>query len=714
MRPSGPTFWPLDGSVGWRTAFVEGLAVGATVRLAADPAGPLALGSGDGSLGQLALPQGLALSEDGDLYLLRRTDLDVVRFDPERRELVPLPAVGGFGDDDRSFVSPHAIAIAGGSLYVADAGAHRVQVFETRSLVLRAVWGPWQGWEPVDISARDGFVYLLDGARGRVYRALATDDVPQLLVDRPDRAGHWTRVVSDREGRVYVYDPDAQTLEAFAADGSSAGSFVDAGEVRDRFESPPIVVDRGRFCLPESLARLCDRRTPDPSPDPEDPLKLCRDADALVFDLEGRRVRIDPAEASGPRLYGVEGTWISEPLDSQIYACQWHRIELALERLPAGTTIEVRTYSSDRPRAVDEVRALPDERWETRVLLTGEMQAPAAHAPVDEDLLVQSREGQYLWVKLVLRGDGYRSPVAGALRVHYPRESYLEYLPAVFSAEEDGRWFLQRYLSLAQAEWNALEDEVEEIPALFDPSAVPGGTALEYLASWLGLPLEGAWSDSQKRRLLEAVPAIGPRRGTPEGVRAYLRVYLENVAGESIAEDGYPQLVEGFRERSHLLLSAEPLADFNVGAPLWSQSVVGRLRTGVFAREGEVRLVSTGDPEHDLFDEYAHRFRVFVPAAWVRTAEDERMLRRALDSEKPAHSAYDLCLVEPRVRVGAQSTVGLDTIVAGYPRAHLACPHETDLPASLQPRNRLGYDTLLACEADESLRLVADPTPPRT
>ena len=86
--------------------------------------------------------------------------------------------------------------------------------------------------------------------------------------------------------------------------------------------------------------------------------------------------------------------------------------------------------------------------------------------------------------------------------------------------------------------------------------------------------------------------------------------------------------------------------------------MVGRLQLGVYAREGEARLVSTGDPQRDLFHEYAHRFRVFVPAGWVRTAEQERMLRRAIEAEKPAHTAYDLCLVEPRFRVGVQSTVG--------------------------------------------------------
>ena len=97
-----------------------------------------------------------------------------------------------------------------------------------------------------------------------------------------------------------------------------------------------------------------------------------------------------------------------------------------------------------------------------------------------------------------------------------------------------------------------------------------------------------------------------------------------------------------------------------------------------------------------------------MPAAWVRTAKDERLLRRALDAEKPAHSRYDLCLVEPRFRVGIQSTIGLDTIIGAYPAARLACLHETDAPPSRSPRHRLGYDTILAGKpaADTGVRLT--------
>ena len=38
-----------------------------------------------------------------------------------------------------------------------------------------------------------------------------------------------------------------------------------------------------------------------------------------------------------------------------------------------------------------------------------------------------------------------------------------------------------------------------------------------------------------------------------------------------------------------------------------------------------------------------------------------------VEREKPAHCDYHLCVIEPRMRVGFQARVGIDTIVASHP-----------------------------------------------
>ena len=417
-----------------------------------------------------------------------------------------------------------------------------------------------------------------------------------------------------------------------------------------------------------------------------------------TFDRSGQEVTVAPDEALGPPIYQTSGTWYSEPLDSRIHACLWHRVEIDVGRLPVGTRMRVSTYVDAEPRPLDEIR---EERWNPCLRLTAPAQAPSGdRGKGRRESLVQSREGRYLRLRVELGGDGYDTPTVEAIRIHFPRESYLRYLPAIFSAEDESRSFLERLLSVVQTEWDEVETAVAEFARHIDPDSVPAGPFMTYLARWMALPLEGTWSWDQKRRLLAATPRLYPRRGTPDGVAEYLRIYLRNMTG--IADDtpvAYAQIIEGFNERQRLMLGVH--GNMAAVSPLWGPDVVGRLQLDTHAQEGSAALVSTGDPERDLFHEYAHRFKVFVPAAWVRTASDERMLRRAIDAAKPAHTQYDLCLVEPRFRVGLQSTVGIDTLVGAYPEARLACSHEDEGAPSRAPRQRLGYDTVLARRPDD-------------
>lgn len=327
------------------------------------------------------------------------------------------------------------------------------------------------------------------------------------------------------------------------------------------------------------------------------------------------------------------------------------------------------------------------------------MQPPNPSTPFDghRELLVQSHSARYLWLRIVLEGDGFASPALDAVRIHYPRESYLSYLPAVYSADDDNRWFLERFLSIFQTEWDELQQKVATSARFFDPAAVPAGAPLAYLADWLAVRLEGTWSTEQNRRLVEAATPSVPRRGTIAGLLTHVRVYLENLTGlPADALAAQPVIVESFRERDHLMLSTAGVDRLGAGPPLWSPSAVGRLQLGGYATVGEAQLVSVGDPEHDLFGAYAHRFSVFVPAAWVPDLAAERMVRRALDREKPAHTQYELCLVEPRLRVGVQSTVGVDTIVGAYPATRLAAAGaDPGASSSRAPSGRLGFDTLL-------------------
>jgi hypothetical protein len=87
--------------------------------------------------------------------------------------------------------------------------------------------------------------------------------------------------------------------------------------------------------------------------------------------------------------------------------------------------------------------------------------------------------------------------------------------------------------------------------------------------------------------------------------------------------------------------------------------------------------ITSGEPfGAELYEDVAHRFCVSIYCAELTSPDALARVRQVLDREKPAHTAYDLCLIEPAMRVGAQARVGIDAIVgqAGTPHAALGQP----------------------------------------
>ena len=220
----------------------------------------------------------MAFDDENTLYLLDVNGAWIKRFDPETRAFVVLPEVGGPGQETRRFSGASDITIVGRRLYVADTGNRRVQAFDLDTLVLREIWddsGDRAGWRPIGLAAHRGSLYILDGERARFYRRARTGHL-MLEIERAERAGQWSRLLIDNDGTKYFLNasqPDRPVLEL--ADPKAA-PITDAGAVRDLFAAPALRLDdNGRFCLPDSLARICARSMPVTAPAPELQLALC-------------------------------------------------------------------------------------------------------------------------------------------------------------------------------------------------------------------------------------------------------------------------------------------------------------------------------------------------------------------------------------------------------------------------------------------------------
>jgi hypothetical protein len=141
-----------------------------------------------------------------------------------------------------------------------------------------------------------------------------------------------------------------------------------------------------------------------------------------------------------------------------------------------------------------------------------------------------------------------------------------------------------------------------------------------------------------------------------------------------------PGILEDFRLRRWVFLGDARLGDQTT---LWGRRIVDRLEVGEGSQVGTFKLTDIGDPRTDPLRQLANRFTVFVPAACCRDDATRRAVDRIIAISKPAHTAHRLELVEPRMRVGVQATIGFDTAIGAYP------------PGVTTGEARVGYDAVL-------------------
>jgi phage tail-like protein len=223
---------------------------------------------------------------------------------------------------------------------------------------------------------------------------------------------------------------------------------------------------------------------------------------------------------------------------------------------------------------------------------------------------------------------------------------------------------------------------IEGLPELFDPLAAPderpSESWLDWLAGWLDVVLEEAWPEEKRRGALPEGAALHRIRGTAEGLRRLLYLYTGAPA----------RIEEPFRfARLWALGEASTLGFDTMLAPAHPQGAV----VGTTAVLDQSHLIREADYGAPLFEDTAHRFCVLLHAADLRGPGLLEKARQVLEREKPAHTTYHLCLIEPRMRVGFQARVGVDTIVGG-PFGDLVLD---------EPRS-LGLDAVLAGRPDRA------------
>lgn len=374
------------------------------------------------------------------------------------------------------------------------------------------------------------------------------------------------------------------------------------------------------------------------------------------FDLHQIEIAADGALqlAQSGGQFVSRGVLLAGPVQAPNAATDWFRVTALADDLPAGSHTQFFTLTtSGGPPPFDPTADAPfaDPSWR----------------PIPRDALegvIANGPGVSLWLGAVLRSPGDQSPRIRQIRVDYGRDTYLSWLPAIYQ-QQPQRDFLERYLALNASVLGAVEDEIAGLSRLFDPYAAPDTgfpSWLEWLSGWLAFDLKESWAPDQKRQYLAQAFELYGWRGTIEGLRRYLKIY----AGVSarVEEAGRYAQMWSLGQVSTLGSSTRLAPGPLQGAVLGSSAIVD-----------QARVSPEDDRGASLYEDVAHVFCVQVYCSELNQPGALDTVRYILDQEKPAHTVYQLSVIEPRMRIGAQSRIGIDAIVAaGPPPAQIGRP----------------------------------------
>lgn len=650
-------------------------------------------------------PMGVGVDTGGNLYIADPANHRILRWDACSGETMPLPCFGGEGSLPGQLREPRGVLVGPrGALYVADSGNHRIQIIDLRTLQLRAIWGqsdpyldpqpgdaPGQLNTPWDIAAdRAGYLYVVDYGNRRVQKytpdgrvVVAFWQTLQAQLVTPEEPAYIATGFLDGEERLIVLDWHTHTLLVYRTDGT----YDDVASLRWKnltLEQPAGVV------FANDTLYIGDAAT----------------QQVLVFDLQGHfigevqgyhgpvaglsldhqgRLLIHPGSGAVASLladqaYVETGTFVAGPFTASTSPTRWYRLQIMADELANTAHIRIYTLSSAQGSALLPLPSQTPDAATTTALTTTGIWRPA---PRDQlDLLVLNEPSHSLWIGAVFEGDGGNSPVLHQIRLEFAHEGWLRYLPAIYQRDAANHVLLERALALFESQLVDFERQIEDLPLRFDPEAAPDqsdSSWLAWLGDWLDFDLDETWSDEQRRQALAQAFSVYDRRGTIEGLRQQIKLYT---GADALIEE--PTSFAGFWS-----LGETSILGFDMMlAPAHPQGAV----VDTTATLDQSYLINEEDYGAALFEDVAHQFCVQLYAADLVNPIIQEKVRQVLEREKPAHMTYHLCLIEPRMRVGFQARVGIDTIVGGVrPNLILDAPHQ------------LGLDTVLPESPDQPL-----------
>ncbi len=668
-------------------------------------------------------PAGIAIDLAGNLYFSDPEDNRVQRILSCDQTVCAAPCMGGSTEQPTGLNAPRGLLIpkTRSALFVVDSGNHRVQIFDLQSFQLVGIWGqanlsavPQPGSAPGQFNtpwtlAGDsaGNLYVVDYGNRRVQKFNEIGEVVPSFADNVSASGLLVEpsdiAVHDCDGvaSIYIVDASNATVALFDTEGRP---MLDSSNKPRVLKDPHLTQPMGIAAAGDALYvgdnaanRVLQFSVASGFTYVGTAIGYQGPVAALMLDGHAG-LWVHPGGALTPiRLdqqkgYGKLGTLFmppDKPFTTGSGPVVWHRVLALAGALPANAHLDLYAYASSdlaNPPAVDPDAPDPfaDSKWQS------------IHYAADldvTDLYVGGKPAQYLWIGALFSGDGTASAELRQLRVEFNYPAYQQYLPAIYRNTADCGEFLNRLLSLCEAFFSRVEHEIDFLPALFDPKASPE-RFLAWLAGCVGLELDGNWDVEKQRQIIAEIFRLSGQRGTAAGLRESLRLFagVDAVIEEPLLNASWwclPNTASCCDTCSAAAGNGTEIPDAHNSRLGWTSMLAPAQPQGAVVGTSAVldqsQLITDAEYGAPLFTDVAYQFSVEVYRSQVMSANALARIQAVVEQEKPAHTAYRLCIIDPRFRVGFQSRLGIDTVVGGEPRS-----------LSLGTAQALGQDTVLA------------------
>ena len=665
-------------------------------------------------------PAGIAVAPDGTVFWTDAAGRRLLLRDPCDGDERPVPL-----DPDAELVEPRGLAVHAGrnALVIADAGAHRLLLVALGSYNLVDVWGgpgntPGRFDRPTGVAVdAAGAVYVVEAGSARVQKFDAGGTVdPSFEAAVAASAPSLARPVAvavDGE-RVWVLDTSPPALFAFDLDGN-----VDDQLALTIAEPAGLVVVRGAPYAGDNAGRRVVRIDPDDGHAFGDARGFSGPVAGLA--AAGDDLWLHPGGAASPVRLARGGGAVRQgvlwggPVALAGEPHTWQRL------VALGNAVLANGGSGRSTFFVNTGMAVPPDPDSVRLNDPDGGFDPTAWRRLGDavgDAFVGERS-QRLWIGLLLVGDGRRGPSVEQLRISFDEEGYAQHLPAIYRVPDKvtpqpppgSRDTLERFLALFESFFDDVEGEIVDLRRLLDPATAPAAW-LDWLAGFLALELEEGWSEAKKRRILAGAFAAYAWKGTARGLSRALRDRL----GLAVSVE------EPHAQADWWVLPRDGGAGSRLGVS--TRLAVAPPDGAILDRSATLdgsHLIEDEDVGEPLFTGTAYQFSVTLPRAQASTPAALAAVFELVEREKPAHTSYQLCFVDPGIRVGFQALLGVDTIVGGGPPAASRLGEATGSalvlggePAGRIGGSRVGMSTRIASGTAHSSKVRTGASRPAT